>query len=125
MKGLFGFLRKPEPAIDRRRSLDGIPVVNGVARATLTEAGRVVVVLRHVRGKGLLSRLAPPVIERRFELDELGSFVFRLIDGQRTVAGIVEAFREQYRLNRREAELSTVSFLRMLAQRRVIAVVVK
>ena len=72
-----------------------------------------------------MARFMPPILERTVKLDELGAFVFRLIDGQRTVLQIVEAFQQRYKANRREAELSTVEFLRSLAQRRVISIAIK
>jgi hypothetical protein len=110
--------------IDRTRSLAGVPILNeGVS--TLEADGRLQVVLRLRRGAGLWARFLPEVMERTVKLDELGSFVFRLIDGQRNVAQIIESFRVRYAANRREAELSTVAFLRSLAQRQIISIVIR
>jgi hypothetical protein len=41
------------------------------------------------------------------------------------VAQIIESFRVRYAANRREAELSTVAFLRSLAQRQIISIVIR
>ena len=58
------------------------------------------------------------------ELDELGSFVVDLIDGKRNVLEIVEAFQEKYKTNRRETQVSVVTFLKTLAVRGVASVVI-
>jgi len=121
----FGKEKKLAPGIDRRRSLEGVPILNNgvrVARAT-PENDHLVVTL--TRGRGLLSRFQPPLMERTIKLDELGTFVLRQIDGRRTVKDIVESFMTRYRPNRREAELSTVTFLRSLTERKAISIIIK
>lgn len=123
---MIGFRKKPKaPPIDRRRSLEGIPVLNEGVSVKDADPGKVHIVVRTPRGKGLLARFQPQVLERNLKLDELGTFVFRQIDGQRTVREIIGEFIARYHANRREAELSTVSFLKSLAQRNVISIVIK
>ena len=118
------FSRTKEPKIDRRRSLSGVPVLNeGVQVAT--EADRATLVVRRNRPNGFLARFQPRVLERTVKLDELGTFVLKQIDGQKDVLRIIDAFIGQYRINRREAELSIVAFIRSLAERRVISVVIR
>ncbi len=113
------------PAIDRRRSLDSIPVLNDGITSKLRPDGQYDLVIRIARRPGLFARFMPPVLEKRFSLDELGSFVFSQIDGRRTAARIMELFRERFKLNRRETEVSVAAFLRLLAERRIISIVVK
>ena len=114
-----------QDTIDRAQSLDSIPVVNEGLRVNETKANRVVVTVRLKRGKGLMSRFLPKEFKRQVKLDELGTHLFRQIDGETTTRQIIDAFTEHYKLNRREAELSCVSFLRSLATRHVISIVVK
>ena len=113
------------PQIDRRASLDGVPVLNHGVRLKDEPDGRVLVTVELARRTGFWARFQQPVNRRRLRLDELGSFVVRQIDGRRSVRQIIEAFVGRYRTNRREAELSTADFLRTLARRRVISVVIK
>lgn len=89
------------------------------------KAGNVVIHVKIKRGTGFLARFQPPVMERTVKLEELGSFVFRQIDGRTSTLQIVERFIDRYRTNRREAELSTVDFLKSLMRRGVISVVMK
>ncbi len=62
--------------------------------------------------------------KRRLTLDEIGSFVWRLCDGNHSVREIIRALAARYKLHRKEAEVSVVAYLRTLAKRRLIAVAV-
>ncbi len=127
MPDLLSKWRNPKPTIDRRQSLESIPVRNlSIEDETIKISGEgMVVVSRIRRGRRWWSRFAPPVIEQRIELDEMGAFVFSRIDGEHSVKRIIEEFVKHFRVNRREAELSTVEFIRKLAQKRLISIVVK
>lgn len=54
------------------------------------------------------------------QLDEVGSFVWRLCDGEHTVNEIVAAMTEEYKLNRREVEVSLTEYLQKLGKRGMI-----
>ena len=116
--------RKRDP-LDRSTSLAGIPVFNDGASICEQEDGRVVIRLPPPPRPGLLGRLLRPVPGKQLRLDELGSFVVRQIDGETNVSRIIESFVAQYRTNRREAELSMVEFLKSLARRRVISILIQ
>ncbi|MBN1674337.1 MAG: PqqD family protein [Kiritimatiellae bacterium] len=121
---MFGRNTRQAP-IDRRRSLAAVPVVNEGVNAAEGDAGRLILTVAVPRGRGLLARFRPRFSQKRIKLDELGSFVFSRIDGKRNVRTIIRDFIVRYGTNRREAELSTVDFLRSLARRYVISIVVK
>ena len=57
---------------------------------------------------------------KRVELDELGTFVWGLIDGQHSVRQLAEAFTAQYEVPPREAELSVTAFIKTIGQRGII-----
>lgn len=57
---------------------------------------------------------------KKLQLDALGSSVWLLMDGERSVAEIITAFRETSTLTSQEAELSVTSFLRALGKRGLI-----
>jgi hypothetical protein len=122
----FGFSeRKRAPVVDRRRSLDAVPVRNAGVEAAASDGADAVVTVPIARGSGFLARFQPPVMRRTVQLDEIGSFVFGLVDGRRTTREIVDAFVHRYRVNRREAELSCVEFLKSLVRRQAISIVVR
>lgn len=58
--------------------------------------------------------------DRPVELDEVGSFVWSLCDGEHTVEGIVAQTSRRFKLNRREVEVSVTTYLQMLGERRYI-----
>ena len=111
--------------IDRRKSLEGVPVMHDGVTVSEEEPGRVILDVKFPRGHGLLARFQPPIMERRIKLDELGSYVFRLIDNQKSTRDIIETFMARYRTNRREATLSVVGFLKSLATRGVISIMIR
>jgi len=59
-------------------------------------------------------------VEKVLELDELGSFCWNLIDGERSVKEMARALSERYGVPAREAELSVAAFLRELGRRGLI-----
>lgn len=121
--GMFGG-RAGAPPLDRRQSLEAVPALNADVEVTYEAPDRACLVVSRRRGTGWLARFQPAVMKKTVRLDTLGTFVLGLVDGRRPVRWIVDAFAAQYQLNRREAELSIVAFLRSLAQRRLIAIVI-
>lgn len=105
--------------------MDGIPVLNEQISCKNDQTGRLVINIKLKRGHGLLARFQPPVLERNVKLDEIGGFVFKLIDNQRSTLAIIELFLEKYRVNRREATLSVVDFLKSLVKRGVVSIVIR
>jgi len=115
---------KPRP--DRRRSLAGVPVFNDNVEIDRSDPEKWVLTMVTRRRQGKFSaRFLPATSSRRLELDELGSVVVRLIDGNRDVKQIISEFQQQYNLNRRESELSVVEFLKALVGRGIIAIAIK
>lgn len=112
------------PPLDRARSLDARPIVNDGLRLERQPDGTLHLVVRMPRRSGLFARFLPPIVEKRVQLDELGSFVFDQIDGTRSVREILDAFVARYRNNRREAEYMVTTFLRQLTERRLITLVI-
>ena len=68
----------------------------------------------------VLSRLFQIPATKTIELDEFGAAVWEKCDGKHSVEQLVTFTATAYKLNRRQAEVSVVSFMRMLAQRRLI-----
>lgn len=62
-------------------------------------------------------------LRKTVELDAMGSTVWRLIDGKRSVGAIAAALAGRYGLDPREAELAVAEFLRQLGRRGAVAVI--
>ena len=54
---------------------------------------------------------------KRLELDAMGSFVWKLIDGERNVGEIITTFAGEYKVSNMEAETAVTSFIKTLGQR--------
>jgi len=54
---------------------------------------------------------------KKLQLDVLGTSVWDLVDGKRTVRRMIRIFAETHRLETKEAEVSVTQFIRELGQR--------
>lgn len=110
----------------RERSLDMRPARNRMVREEFLE-GRLARLTYLSAYKPWFAGLAKRVgawdgrpLERKLELDELGTFCWGLIDGERTVRDMARAFAERHGLPAREAELAVSAFLRELGRRGLV-----
>ncbi len=123
---------KPEPlpeetgGLSREKSLSMRPAVNRLVREQVMESGFLRLVYLSAY-KPWFAGLARRVgawdgrpLQRKLELDELGTFCFKLIDGERTVREMAGTLAERYGLPAREAELSMAAFLRELGRRGIV-----
>ena len=122
-------LRKPQRGLQqlsREESLSARPVLSRLVRVDRNEQGRLVLQIPRrdsslVRTVARAFRIAP---YKKVALDEIGTFVIELCDGRHTVRDVVDKLAKEYKLNRREAEVSTTSFLRTLARRSIVGLVI-
>lgn len=124
VKNLF---REPAPSITRQQSLSCVPVVNPNVRSDAGPGGETLLQIprRPFLGKWLrryVNNESPPA---KILLDEMGSRVWGLVDGKRGVGEIVEQFRKDTGLHRREAETGVVEFINMLMKRGALSIVFK
>ena len=89
------------------------------------EAGNAIIRIKVRRGSGFLSRFQPPVMIKTVKLDEIGTFVLDQVNGEATVLDIMNKFIARFKMNRREAELSTVEFFKSLMKKGVVSMAVK
>ncbi len=66
------------------------------------------------------SKAPEKTVNKKLELDTLGSAVWGLLDGNRSVKQVIEEFARIYQLNAKEAETSVTQFLRQLGKRGLI-----
>ena len=116
----------PKPAVTRQQALQIYPIRNPGLEWVEDEEGDVHAKL--VRKDDLKTRMVAGLMNvpesRELRLDEVGSFVWSLCDGEHTLNDLVEAMMERHKLGRREVEVSLNEFMRMLAKRGMIAVAV-
>lgn len=120
-----------KPQISRADVLAAIPLRNPLIeweRVTPKDAdaeAAQTVLMKIPRRKDKLGNFAAKIFRlpdfRKLELDEIGSDVWEFCDGTRTVEAIIKGMGDKYKMNRRQTEASVTAFLKMLAERRLIA----
>jgi hypothetical protein len=116
-------LKKPGGALTRDQAMQAWPVRNPGLTTHVSDDGIVTVELPRRKDwmGGVLGFLFSVPASKPVQLDEIGSFVYDRCDGERTVNDIVDDMMAEYKLNRREVEVSLTKFLQTLAQRGIIA----
>jgi hypothetical protein len=112
-------------AVTPAEVLDMVPTVNQAMRIEVQESGLQLWLPLRLRWwmKPPLSWVLPYRKEKGIALDALGRQVLEACNGEVTVERIVEDFAECHQLRFHEARESVLVFLRMLVERRVIALV--
>lgn len=118
------FLKIRPPQIDRQAALTLRPGRNSLLTWEKRETGEMLLTVPQNQKVGRITRqmakwLRAPT-ERHVELDEVGGFVWELCDGAHTIESIVQKTGKQYKMSRREAEVSVTMFLQMLHERNFI-----
>jgi Coenzyme PQQ synthesis protein D (PqqD) len=67
-----------------------------------------------------LGRGRSRTVRRRLQLDTLGSEVWGLIDGRRSVSRLIELFAQTHKVSAQEAEIAVTQFIRSLGRRGLI-----
>lgn len=115
----------PQP-LSRKEALQCIPLQNPGAEEEENQEGLLLTypvevkpffhtLVKRVTGKDTSN------IRRKIQLDQMGSSVWQLIDGQRSVRDIATHFQRQHQLDNRESEISVTSFLKELGKRGLVA----
>ena len=123
--GQHGSVLSTSDAAARVDVLDMVPTVNQAMRIETQETGLLLWLPLRQRWwmKPPLSWIFPYRKEKGIALDAMGRQVLEACTGEATVERIVEVFAERHQLRFHEARQSVLSFLRMLVERRVIALV--
>jgi len=119
--------RRRAAQLSRREVLAARPVRNAVIEwevrrpeGAREEEPEVVVLLiprRRDRWGRLFNRLFEAPSHRQVVLDELGTEVWQMCDGETSIEAMVVALARKHKLERREVELSLTVYLRTLARR--------
>ena len=121
------FKKKPKSVnITRTESLECKPVKSVHVTETRLETGDVLLIypveMRPLL-TSLIRRLGGPTgktYTKKLQLDALGTAVWELMDGKRTVRQVVQRFAMKHQLHSKEAEVSVTLFLRDLGKRGII-----
>lgn len=118
--------RAVPPQPDRRQALACVPIRNPECSQERNSEG---ILLRYsVQAKPWLRKLftsaagrEPEIIRKKLQLDAMGSSVWQMIDGEKSVLDISRSFQKQHQLDPREAEISVSEFIQQLGKRGLVA----
>ena len=122
------FLKKrvSKPQLTRAESLKYVPVKNMEVSESRLDNGDVLliypIVMRPWIG-ALLRKLKRPPAEcqtRKLQLDALGTSMWDLIDGKRSVQQLITTFTKMHQLHGKEAQVAVTAFLLDLGKRGLI-----
>jgi len=114
--------KKKKPILSREQALGAKPIRNTLVQWERGEDGEIQIQIprRTDRKARFLARLFPAPPVKVIVLDEVGSEIWDMCDGQTSVSELVQAIRKKYKLNRKETEMSVTLYLKQLAQRGLI-----
>ena len=114
-----------KPRLSREQALAARPLRLPSARFEESSTGaRLKVPMRAPKWGGWLLRF-PDGATKTFELDSVGVFVWECCDGSTSVKQIILRLAKRYELNLREAEVSSLAFLQLLAKKGLIGMQVE
>ena len=108
--------------VDRTAAFKFTPVKNIQITEERLESGEIIIrypITMRPWIASLAKRFGGPhdrIQTKPLQLDKLGTEVWELIDGNRSVGRIIEVFAETHRLQNREAEVAVSQFIRQLGQ---------
>ena len=119
--------RRKQPQLTREQSLNAIPIRNQSIEVRRESSGTAVLVLK--RSDSLRARMMAKFFyvpaEKKIALDELGTYVWDLCDGQTTVKRIISLFAIKHKLGKKESEVSVVEYLKQLTKKGLLGLVVE
>ena len=117
-----GLKQKSAMPLSRDQAFDARPVRNPALKWRVNEEETVEVIVP--RRKDLFGRAMGFLFfvpeNRPITLDEVGTAVWDLCDGDHTVGEIVKALAKDYKLGRREIEVSLTEYLRTLGKKGMV-----
>ena len=119
------FLDRGKPGLPRGEVLNLKPLRSRevtwvIAEGEEAAGAKLTVPRREDRTGQLLSWIFKIPQSRVIELDEFGAQIWERCDGKHSVDLLIKHTCDTYKLNRRQGEVSVLTFMKMLVQRRLI-----
>jgi hypothetical protein len=114
--------RKRKPPFSKEQVLASKPLRNPQLEWEKNEDGEMVVTIRRRSSwkAKALGLLFPIPNQRTIVLDEPGTFVWEMCDGETDIQTMMRRLAQRYQLNIKEAELSLTTYLRNMGKRGLV-----
>ncbi|RJQ59006.1 MAG: PqqD family protein [Desulfobacteraceae bacterium] len=117
--------RNRKENISRAEALDCKPIKNSEVEEVSLDSGETMLIYP-VKARPWISAVSrrlgmeASVVRKKLQLDKMGTSVWELLDGKRTVHQVIEVFSLTHRLHSREAEVAVIQFIRELGHRGLV-----
>ena len=114
--------KRPDSDFNRGDVLKALPLRNQLIKWEVNDKQEVslVIPLKRKFWIRITSKLFRLPDKRVVVLDDVGSYVWQLCDGENTVGHVVKQLCNRYQMTRKEAETSLFTFMRQLGKRGMI-----
>ena len=118
--------KRKTPQLSRRQTLACRVVRNPEVIERIRDAGdlELTLALKPARWTRLLGRDPEVPAIRKYQLDDLGRYVWEQAADSPTVESLIRQFAEHHKINIRESEVSVTAFLRSMMQRGLVGMAV-
>lgn len=116
------FRKKKAPPLQRRDLLLARPVRNTRLEWQEMDDGEVMISIPRRKSwwVGMMSKLFYVPSKHTVVLDKIGSWVWTRCDGEYTVHALIDSLRLRYKLEHKEAEVSTLTYLKQLMEKGLV-----
>jgi len=114
--------KRPDTDLNRGVVLKALPLRNQLIKWEVDDKQEVSLVIPQKQSLWIriTSKLFMLPDKRVVVLDDVGSYVWQLCDGENTVGQVVKQLCKRYQMTRKEAETSLFTFMRQLGKRGMI-----
>ena len=119
---LYALKLKKRPDMDRTRVLKSFPVRNQLITWEIDDKGEASLIIpqKEKFWVRFTSKFFMLPDKRVIVLDSIGTYVWKMCDGEHTISQIIKGVQNQYQLTRKEAETSLFTFMQQLGKRNFI-----
>lgn len=117
---------KKRPSIGREAMFKSKPVRNDQLTWKTTEAGETAITITRAENWKVraLTKIFWIPKQRTLVLDQIGTQVWEMCNGRTTVDAMIRSLSETHKLNRKEAEISLLAYLKNLGKKNLVGFVV-
>jgi len=107
--------------------LNSLPARNDLLEWEKTDKGEAQITVMRIDSwkVRLLSKLFYVPRKRTITLDDVGTEIWQMCNGRTSVGQMIEQLRKKYKLDRKEAEVSLLQYLKTLGQKRFVGFVLE
>jgi len=122
----FWPFKKKKRLLSRERFLQSRPVINPAIKTEESEDGAVVLVIPVERSgvPNVVSKTLSIPEQKKVQLDEVGSKVWRKIDGKASMSDLSKWMEDEFKISQREAEISLNTYFQKLTERGLVGMIV-